>query len=234
MLSIVVPTKNEQDHLPLLLDSIKNQSFSDFEVIIADAGSTDKTVEIAKKYSCSVVPGGLPSKGRNQGAKVAKGDIVLFLDADTILPEDFFRSALAEFEEKKLEIASFGLLINSKNKMFHILSDLFYNYPIIALEKVLPHAACGILIKKELFEKLKGYDETIKLAEDHDLARRAGKISAKYGLLRSSKIFVSDRRFRKDGWLKTALKYFASEFHLIFLGPIRTDVFDYKFDHYEE
>ena len=86
-LSIVIPAKNEEKYLPKLLASVKKQSFKDYEIIVADNNSKDKTKEIAKSYGCKIVKGGLPGKGRNAGAKIAKGEIILFLDADVILPD---------------------------------------------------------------------------------------------------------------------------------------------------
>ena len=78
--SLIIPCLNEEKYLPLLLDSIKKQNFKDYEIIIADAGSKDKTLEIAKKYDCRIIPGGLPAKGRNEGAKIAKGELLFFCD----------------------------------------------------------------------------------------------------------------------------------------------------------
>ena len=72
-LSIIIPTYNEEEYLHKLLDSIKSQSFSDYEIIVADANSKDNTREIAISYGCKVVNGGLPAIGRNNGAKVAEG-----------------------------------------------------------------------------------------------------------------------------------------------------------------
>lgn len=233
MLSIIIPTLNEEKYLPLLLDSIKKQDFSDYEIIVADAGSKDKTLEIAKTYSCKIVPGGLPGKGKNGGAKTATGRLLFFLDADSFLPDNFFEKSLEEFQKRELKIATFRLFLSRKNKFLFLLSNLFYNFPIIILEKIFPHAATGILVDRELFEKLNGFDETIKIAEDHDLARRAKKFG-KYGVLRSVKIFVSERRFRTEGWIKTSLKYLFYEFYTIFFGPIRSDFFKYKFNHYEK
>lgn len=104
-ISIIIPTYNEEEFLPDLLKSIKRQDFKDLEVIIADANSTDKTVEIAKSYMCKVVPGGLPAVGRNNGAKVAKGEILLFLDADSVLTNNYITSTIEEFELHNLGIA---------------------------------------------------------------------------------------------------------------------------------
>lgn len=71
MLSIIVPALNEEKYLPILLSQIKKQNFnSDSEIIVADAGSKDKTVEIARNYGCKIIPGGLPARGRNEGAKI--------------------------------------------------------------------------------------------------------------------------------------------------------------------
>ncbi len=235
MLSIIIPALNEEDHLPSLLDSIKEQKFSDYEIIVADAGSKDKTVEIAKKYGCRIVKGGLPAEGRNNGAKEAKGDLLLFLDADVVLPPMVLTNVLKEFKRRKLKIATFRLLPVEKNEVSSFIFTFFYNLPILFLEKILPHAAMGILVEKSLFEELNGFDEEIKLAEDHDLARRAKKMKlGRYGILRSAKLFVSTRRFKKDGWLRTGSKYLLSEGYMILIGPIKTDIFKYRFDHYKE
>lgn len=233
MLSIIIPTLNEEKYLPTLLNSIKRQNFTDYEVIVADAGSKDKTVEIAKKYNCNIVPGGSPARGRNSGAKVAKGDVLFFLDADTILPYGFLKNSMEEFKSKELDIAGFCLHPYPPNKITWFLFNIFFNKTILLLENVFSHTVVGTLIKKDLFERLDGYDETIKLAEDNDLSKRASKI-AKFGIIRSAEILVSDRRWKQDGWIKTGLKYFFSELHIMFIGPIKTDIFDYKFDHYED
>jgi len=235
MLSIVIPALNEEKYLPLLLESIKRQDFKDCEIILADAGSKDKTIEIAQKYNCVIVSGGLPAKGRNEGAKIAKGELLFFCDADVVLPDNFFEKALAEFNGRNLDIASFCLSPIPKSIISSFFINLFYNYPIILLEKFLPHAAMGIFIKKELFKKIGGFDETVKLAEDHYLARMAVKLfQAKFGIIKSVKIYVSDRRFKTDGWIHTGIKFFLCELYMVFLGPVRSDIFKYKFGHHEK
>ena len=230
MISIIVPTLNEAKNLPKLLRSIKNQDFKDYEIIVADAGSKDKTKEIAKQFGCKVVKGGTPAQGRNKGGRKARGEILLFLDADVFLTKNSLTRIVKEFKERKLKIATFFLMPSGKKKTSKFLFTFFYNIPIFLMEKVLPHAAMGILVEKKLFNNLSGFDENIFLAEDHDLARRAKKLG-KYGIIKSSKIYVSDRRFKKDGWLKTYSKYLLCEGHMIILGPVKKDIFKYNFDH---
>jgi glycosyltransferase involved in cell wall biosynthesis len=233
MISIIIPALNEENNIKRLLESIKKQDFFDYEIIVADAGSEDKTKEIALAYNCIVIKGGLPAKGRNEGSKIAKGEILFFLDADTILQDNFLKNSINEFVNRKLEIASFRLIPISGENKSKIFLDIFYNIPIIIFEKLLPHAATGIIVTKNVFEKVGGFDEDIKLSEDHYMARRAQKI-AKFGLIRSAKLLISDRRFKKDGWLKVGIKYLFCELHMIFIGPVKSDIFKYKFDHYDK
>ncbi|OGZ69966.1 MAG: hypothetical protein A3F47_02365 [Candidatus Staskawiczbacteria bacterium RIFCSPHIGHO2_12_FULL_38_11] len=235
MISIIIPALNEEDYLALLLESIQKQDFNDYEIILADAGSTDKTKDIAQKYNCSIIQGGLPAKGRNNGAKAARGDILFFLDADTVLPDGFFQKSLEEFKKRNLDLGSFCLVPLPKSKVSYFFMNIFYNQPIVLLESALVHAAVGIMVKREIFDKTGGFDEDIKLAEDHYFARRARIVAnAKCGIFKSTEIFVSDRRFRRDGWATIGIKYLLCEMHLIFIGPVKSDIFNYRFNHYKD
>ena len=71
-ISIIIPTYNEEEYLPKLLESIKSQDFTDYEVIVADAQSNDNTREIAKEYGCVVVEGGLPGPEETEVQKSLK------------------------------------------------------------------------------------------------------------------------------------------------------------------
>src|ERR1035438_5499991 len=106
MLSIIIPTVNEERFLPYLLKSLKEQTFNDFEVIVADSNSTDATRSIALKSGARVVKGGLPARGRNNGAKVARGEWLLFLDDDVILPRDFLERTMAEIQKHDFSVAT--------------------------------------------------------------------------------------------------------------------------------
>jgi glycosyltransferase involved in cell wall biosynthesis len=233
MVSIIIPTLNEEKYLPQLLNSIRKQKNINYEIIVADAGSTDTTLEIAKNHNCILIDGGLPAKARNKGAEIASGDFLLFLDADIIIPNNFIEKSIDEIKENKIDFAGYKLIPYSDKKASFKLVNFFYNNPMILLEKILPYAAQAIMIKKSFFLKLGGYDEKIKLAEDHELARRANKIGS-FGVIGSTEAYSSDRRFVQDGWIKTGLKYFLCELHMIFLGPVYSDIFNYRFDHYSK
>ena len=234
MLSIVIPTYNEAEYLPYLLRSIKNQTYKDYEVIIGDRESIDGTVEIAKGYGVHIVPGGHPAEGRNQGAKIAQGEIILFLDADVILPDSWFlQMTVAEFEKRKLGCATCRVLpLSDKitDKMFHHV----YNFYMWLTRKVVPHApGFCIFVRKDIHDRIGGFDEDIKLAEDHDYIYRAAQLG-KFGLLKTYKIPVSVRRFDRDGRLKIARKFLLAEIHLRTKGNIRTDIFNYTWGYDKE
>ncbi|MEK7663989.1 MAG: glycosyltransferase [Patescibacteria group bacterium] len=233
MLSIIIPTLNEEDYLSGLLESIKRQTFKDYEIIIADANSTDTTLKIAKSYGCRITKGGLPAKGRNEGAKVAKGDILLFLDADVIIShEKFIENSLAEFKRKNLDIAIFPLAI-VKGKKIDKIAVTIWNKWISLMQKVFPHGASAFLVKKRIHESINGFDESIVFAEDQHYADRAGKIS-KLGVVEKEPVCISIRRYEKDGRFNTYIKYVIADMHILFKGPIRSEIFSYRFNHYKD
>lgn len=230
-LSIIIPTLNEEKLLPFLLERIKSENL-DLEIIVADAGSSDKTQRIAEDYGARVVSGGLPAEGRNSGAKFASGEILFFLDADVFFQRGSLKKILQEFKERKYVCASFGIYPQEKNFFINkITMNMFYNFPQRALRKIMPLGAMGIIVKKEIFEKVGGFDESVKLAEDHHFVKRASKLG-RYGILKSSKIYMPLRRFRQDGYIKTFLKYAVCCLLLYTKGPIRKDIINYNFDHY--
>jgi len=231
MLSIVIPVLNEEEYLPLTLSEIKKQNFSDYEIIVADAGSNDKSVEIAKDFGCIIIKGGLPAKGRNEGARIAKGDTLLFVDADLVfLPENFLENVLKVFEERKLKVASFPLC--PKGRLLDKIIYTVYNFFVKISQRFFAFATNIILVKKEVFEAIGGFDEKIKIGEDHDFVKRAAKI-AKFGFIETKPVLVSDRRLRKEGRLRVYGKYFGAALYMLFLGPVKKDFFHYQFGHYK-
>lgn len=234
MLSLIIPTLNEEKYLPKLLDSIKSQDFGapygSYEIIVADAGSSDNTVEIAKKYGCKIVKGGLLPVGRNRGAEAAKGDIFLFLDSDVVLPPHFLKNSVEQFKSRNLGIAGFPLIPLSEkwvDKFFHNVFNIWAKLT----QKVSPHAASTIMSAKKTHNIIGGFDEEVIFIEDYPYSRAAARVS-KYGFIKEP-VFVSIRRYEKDGRLKTYIKYALGELHTVFLGPIKSNIFNYKFGHYD-
>lgn len=101
------------------------------------------------------------------------------------------------------------------------------------MENFLPQVMNIILVKKDLHQKIGGFDEEIKLGEELDYVRKGAKIG-KFGVLKSVKIFASPRRFQQDGWFKTWSKYFLCQFYMLFFGPVKSDIFKYRFNHYKK
>jgi glycosyltransferase involved in cell wall biosynthesis len=234
MLSIIIPTYNEAKYLPLLLQSIKLQSFIDYEVIIADNNSTDSTVEIAKTYGAQITSGGLPGTGRNEGAKIAKGDLLLFLDADVILiDKNYLTDCYAEFSNRNVDVATcciFPISTLKKDIIWH----QFYNAIIIASQKFSPYApGFCIFAKKSVHDSINGFDEDILLGEDSDYVKRANKIST-FKVLRSQKIHVSVRRLDKDGRINVIAKYAMAGLYMMIVGGIKTNIFNYSFGNYDK
>jgi len=229
MLSIIIPTYNEEEYLPFLLRSISAQTFRDFEVIVADNHSTDKTREIGAAAGARVVDGGMPAGGRNRGAEAAKGDILLFFDADVVLPDPWFlQMTVGEFEKRRLGVASCRVQPLSKKPVDKVFNVAF-NYFMWVTQATTPHApGFCIFARKSVHEAIKGFDEEIKFAEDHDYVNRASKV-AKFGILKTYKIPVSVRRFERDGRLNVAMKYLLSEVYLRTKGNIKSDIFNYTF-----
>jgi glycosyltransferase involved in cell wall biosynthesis len=227
MLSIIIPTYNEGKYLPNLLNCIKKQTYKNYEIIVADASSKDDTRRIAKGNGCKIVKGGMPAKGRNNGAKCAKGNILLFLDADVTFSNDFLGNAVNELEEKKLDVAGCYIYPSSHNLIDKVFFGIF-NLWIFATQFFYPNASgSGIFCRKWLHEKVKGFDETIKLSEDMDYARRCGRYG-KFRTLKTAKSYVAMRRFEKEGRFNVGFRLFLSAFYRIFFGEIRSDVFKYN------
>jgi len=234
MLTIVIPTKNEEAYLPVLLKSIKNQTVQPSEIIIADANSTDRTKEIGLSFGAKIIEGGLPSVGRNKGALLAKTDLILFLDADVDLRDpEFLEKATNEMKERELGLATCDVFPLSDDYIDHFMHKAYNTY-VRAWGSLFPHApGFCMLVQRDLHNKLKGFDESIPFCEDHDYAQRFRKFG-KFGFLKSTKIPVSIRRLDRDGRMNIAIKFMLAEMHLAFLGPIKHDKFKYSFGHNEK
>ena len=228
MISIIIPTLNEEKCLPKLLKCIKEQTYKYYEIIVADADSKDKTKQIARKFGCKVVKsGGLPAVGRNNGAKAAKGDILLFLDADSLIENNFLENAVNDMERRKLDAAGSYLYPLGNRLLDRFFLGIFNVWTWITQFFYANACGTGIFCRRRLHEKVKGFDETIKLSEDMDYAKRCGRIG-KFRMIKNSKVVYSMRRYDKEGRLRVAFKLLLSAFYRPIFGEIRSDVFRYN------
>jgi len=198
MFSIVIPTKNEEENLKKLFQSLLIQDIQPKEVIVSD-DSTDRTREIAKKYGAKVVQGvsnGLIGVGRNNGAEAVTTDIILFLDADVTLPPGFLRKFVYRFLSDDLDVATCFLRANGKKipswvyfKVWNFLKRFGST-----TKQVVAEAGTCMIVKKSVFEKVGGFNTYKKLGEDADFIKKVLKIGGKYKVL-PMKVSTSDRRF---------------------------------------
>jgi glycosyltransferase involved in cell wall biosynthesis len=201
--SVVIPALNEERQLGHLLSDIKRQSLRPDEVIVVDAGSNDATVRIAKHSPTKVLQGEPPvARGRNLGGYSATGDLIVFLDADTRLPETFFEDFASEVERRGLDIACPRYLPHHPTPTIRAI-HAFWNMLLRVFERTLPSGAghC-IALRSKLFWESRGFDASLKF-DDIELVRRLSK-GARFGYVGAS-VFVSDRRYRKEGILRTFL-----------------------------
>ncbi len=185
MISIVIPTYNAEKFMPGLLDSIFASDVEDFEVIIADDRSTDNTVDMVKKYPVKLVTlseNSGPGRARNLGVKAAKGDIIFFLDADVTVSGGTIREVKECFERNPKTNCVIGICekepLNSGFVPRYMALFEYIHLGGSGSDRVSVFAPrCGA-IRKDLFEKVGGYNEGYKGAdvEDFELARRINRI----------------------------------------------------------
>lgn len=226
-ISIIIPALNEEKDICTLLKSIKAQKFP-CEIIVADAGSTDRTVKIARKYGARIASGGLPAVGRNLGAKAAKSDLLLFLDADMTLKKNFLNYSYDKIKKKKMEAVACMIFPAGRN-LFDIALYSFANLWIKSLEGIKPYAHGCIFASKKVHDKIGGFDEKITFGEDSDYVKRAGKL-ARFGII-NKYVYFSPRRMKTEGRLNSLIKYAYLNGIRLINGEIKKEV-NYKFGHY--
>jgi glycosyltransferase involved in cell wall biosynthesis len=224
MISIIIPTLNEEKIIEKTLGFLKDLPKDEFEIIISDGESQDNTIKLAKKYVDRVVV--LKNEhtiaaGRNFGAKNAKGDFFVFLDADVFIYDayNFFKKNLAEFEkDKKLVALTVKLKVLPENET---LADKFFHFLI----NFIHWFGCNILnlgnasgefqmIKKEYFLKVGGYNEKLVVSEDNDLFFRLSRLG-KVKTIWSLTVYHTGRRIHKEGWLKILYLWLRNFFTVV-------------------
>lgn len=187
--SIIIPLYNKEKYIQNTIESALNQTFKDFEIIVVNDGSTDSSLATVKQIEdsrikiFSIKNGGV-SRARNFGIEKAKSDLIAFLDADdlwysqhlerlNILAKAFpdhqwFASAYEKRHSSNLICAMNSPILNKGKSWFGKVSDFFKNSYIDCLT-----SCSSVVIKKDFFYSLEGFDATISHGEDTDLWIRA-------------------------------------------------------------
>jgi glycosyltransferase involved in cell wall biosynthesis len=202
LVSVVITTKNEEKNIENCLQSIKNQTFKNIELIVVDNFSEDKTAELAKKYAAKVYfKGNERSAQRNYGAQVAQGKYLIYLDADMILSPTVIEECVAKCERDNIgalyipeRIVGDGFWIKVRD-----FERSFYVGTVIDAVR---------FIRKDLFEKIAGFDESLIGPEDWDLDRRVKEI-AHVGVIASA-LYHNEGRFNLKRYLGKKEYYLQS------------------------
>jgi glycosyltransferase involved in cell wall biosynthesis len=226
MISVIIPTLNEEKIIEKTLKylvSFKN----DFEIIVSDGKSTDKTVEIAKKYADKVVTyEGITRQtiamGRNLGAQVATGKYLVFMDADVTIPDiNIFFNKTAGLFQKDKKLVGLSVFVKVFPEMSTFPDRFFFNifnWSSYFLNNVLNKgSALGEfqMIRAEAFRKLNGYNEKIVVGEDVEMFSRlslVGRVHTESSLF----ILHTSRRAHNIGWPSLLLKTIKNSFYLFF------------------
>lgn len=194
LVSVVVTTRNEERNIENCLKSVMAQTFKNVELIVVDNFSEDRTVEIARKYGAKVyLKGPERSTQRNYGAKMSSGEYLLYLDADMILNptliEDCVKKCLVEGAEALYvpeRIVGEGFWIKVRD-----FERSFYTGTVVDAVR---------FVRKDLFERVNGFDESLVGPEDWDFDRRVRKIG-RTGIV-DAPLYHNEGRFNMGRYLK--------------------------------
>lgn len=200
LVSVVVTTRNEEKNIANCLRSISAQSFKNIELIVVDNSSEDKTVEIAKKHGAKVYTKGAErSSQRNYGAHVSSGEFLLYLDADMILSPNVVKECVEECGVGGVDAVYIPERIIGKGFWTKVrdFERSFYTGTVIDAVR---------FIRKSLFNRVGGFDESLIGSEDWDFDKRIRKIG-RTGIA-SAGIYHNESGFNIKGYLEKK-KYYA-------------------------
>ena len=199
--SIIIPTINEANNLPLLLSDLSIIQ-QEVEIVIVDCGSEDKTIDIANIYGAKVYKSKKRNRGfqLNLGAKNSRGDWLIFLHADTRLTHDWFEKLNSVLKVKENYIYYFKFKINHKKIIYRLL-EILVNFRSQYFKK--PYGDQGLIIQRTTYFENNGFRK-IPLMEDLDFLRRLNnkKILKQLNL----PIFISSRKWERTNIFLQALK----------------------------
>lgn len=228
--SVVIPTLNEEKFLPRLLDSLIVQTDKNFEVIVVDGSSKDKTVAVAKTYAKKLPKltilvskiASLPLQ-RNLGAKEARGEWFIFIDADSIVVPHFVQRIDDYIRVEKPGLFTTWLRPDSEkpgDANIALLGNLMFEVGL-ALHKPLPSGPLTA-ISRRAFEAVGGYSETQAFNEDVDICYRIAKKHFPIRIIPETLYTWSLRRIRHQGTAKVIQQYVLASLPILFFNrPLR-------------
>ncbi len=212
MISIVIPAFEEERIIGKTLTWLKTELKIPHEVIVSDGRSTDKTVEIANKLADTVIvfdgEKHSPALGRNDGARIAQGEFLLFLDADSMIfnVTEALTKAIKRFESDSTLVALAG------PQWVHPDHETIVDRIVFGIDNINNHSrnnilksgwACGkcMMVRKSAFEQVGGFDEKLVFGEDWDMFKRLAKIG-KTRYDRTIAVHHMGRRLHAYGWAR--------------------------------
>jgi len=215
-ISIIIPAHNEENYIRKTLHSIKNQVYQNYEIIVVSNGCTDNTENIVKKRENEKVKhfslsNANVSLARNYGAREARGNILLFLDADTTLENDTLQKIRQQFTSSHT-VATTKVLPDANSLKYNLAMKFknFYN-----LTKIYQGCSGALICRKDDFAKVNGYPE-LSVKEHRKLIIKLKKLG-QYKCV-NTYVTTSMRRFQQWGltkatffWLKQFTKDWFSD-----------------------
>ena len=227
-ISVIVPTLNEEKLLERMLRQFTPALMDRFgiELVVSDGGSADRTLEIARKHADTVVTNEEGIKqtiamGRNLGARSAKGSVLVFLNADTLIgdPESFFATVAARIDAPGLAALTCRVEVypderRPVDRAYHG----FYNWFFAAMNRVgmgRGRGECHVM-RREVFESVCGYADGIAAGEDYDMFRRLERVG-RITFLEDVVVYESPRRYRRYGYFYVTVSWFINFLAVFFL-----------------
>ncbi len=231
MISIIIPTFQEEKTIRETILNLKNSLSLPFEIIVADGNSTDATVAIAQTLTEKVFKYEGPgeqniSKNRNLGAKHAQGEYLVFIDCDcrVLDPNQFFIKALSHFE-KNPKLVALTCAIKVKPEVATLFDTFIFNivnFNFFVINNILHRGAAQgkfQMIRTEAFKKVGGYNENLPASEDMELFSKLSKIGRTY-IDTKLQIYHSARRAHAIGWFRLLFIWNLDALSLMFRGKV--------------
>ncbi len=206
-ISIIVPAYNEEAYLPATLASIKDaaaamtgNSGASVEILVVDNNSTDATASVAMANGTTVLHETVQgiARARNTGARHAEGDVLVFVDADVLVPPD----TISEIHTAMIEPGCIGGGVDVEYRPRRLSIRLYLGIWRLLSQRLGMVQGATQFCRRSAFEATGGYDETAWIGEDVDFYWALGKLARKNGghvlLIRSPRVLASSRRF--DTW----------------------------------